>query len=162
MPECYANIAKIYSFSKLPREDIRSKVEELLDKDRFICRRSTRNVSIRMPKTPYRWLKRLVRDCHPTLTVFTKVVRGRFRAVEIVNIIYHNYFEGPWMRGRRDPDFLQKINGNFVCLVATVIRHCLKAWREGECENQAVEFKYETAWCKLIQDPLCQMKTDGN
>lgn len=53
------------------------------------------------------------------------------------------------MKGNRDPEFLDKINGVFICFVATAMRHCLKAWRTGECSPVPQEFKYESAWCKL-------------
>ncbi|KAF8426774.1 hypothetical protein BGX38DRAFT_1147109 [Terfezia claveryi] len=59
------------------------------------------------------------------------------------------YLEGRKRKGNREPDFLEKINGVLICLVATAIRHCLKAWRTGECADSVQEFKYETAWCKL-------------
>lgn len=53
------------------------------------------------------------------------------------------------MQGNRDPDFLDKINGVFICFVASAIRHSLKAWRKGDSIPVMQEFKYETAWCKL-------------
>ncbi|KAF8437829.1 hypothetical protein BGX38DRAFT_1273858 [Terfezia claveryi] len=56
------------------------------------------------------------------------------------------YFEGRKRKGNREPNFLEKINGVFICLVATAIRHCLKAWRTGKCADSVQEFKYETAW----------------
>ena len=59
------------------------------------------------------------------------------------------------MQGNREPVFLDKINGVFICFVASAIRHCLKAWRTGKCatddekkKNKSLEFKYETAWRK--------------
>lgn len=52
------------------------------------------------------------------------------------------------MRGNRDPEFLDRINGVFICFVVTAIRHCLKAWKTWECDNGGPDFKYETAWCK--------------
>ena len=74
-----------------------------------------------------------------------------FRAEEIVNIIYAQYFQGAKRKGNQDPKFLDRVNGAFICLVATAIRHCLKAWRTGILDEQAPEFKYETAWCRLVE-----------
>jgi len=79
---------------------------------------------------------------YPTLTL--KKCEGRLRVEEIVTIIYQKYFQGPKRKGNREPDFLEKINGVFICFVATTIRHCLKAWRTGECAERVTEFKYET------------------
>ncbi|RPB19933.1 hypothetical protein L211DRAFT_852803 [Terfezia boudieri ATCC MYA-4762] len=51
------------------------------------------------------------------------------------------------MKGNRDPSFLDRINGVFICFVALAMRHSLKAWRTGDCNPVIQEFKYETAWC---------------
>ncbi|RPB18237.1 hypothetical protein L211DRAFT_854316 [Terfezia boudieri ATCC MYA-4762] len=96
---------------------MKQKIEYLLDGDRFICRRAKR-------------------DIH----------HGQFQAEEIVAIVYQKYFEGAKRKGNREPDFLEKINGVFICFVATAISHCLKAWKTGECADSMQEFKYEMAW----------------
>ncbi|RPB21400.1 hypothetical protein L211DRAFT_790583 [Terfezia boudieri ATCC MYA-4762] len=62
-----------------------------------------------------------------------KEFRGRFRAEEIINIIYQRYFQGTKMKGNRDPSFLDRINGIFICFVASAMCHSLKAWRMGDC-----------------------------
>ncbi|RPB18716.1 hypothetical protein L211DRAFT_853865 [Terfezia boudieri ATCC MYA-4762] len=51
------------------------------------------------------------------------------------------------MKGNRDPSFLDRINGVFICFVASAMRHSLKVWRTGDCNPVIQEFKYETAWC---------------
>ena len=79
---------------------------------------------------------------------------GRFRAEEIVAVIYQRYYNGSRRQGSRDPEFLDRINGVFICFVATAIRHCLKAWRTGELAESGPDFKYETNWGKLLPDPL--------
>ncbi|KAF8443562.1 hypothetical protein BDZ91DRAFT_754517 [Kalaharituber pfeilii] len=43
--------------------------------------------------------------------------------------------------------FLDRINKQFICLVASMIRHCLKAWSLGTFNQNSVEFKFETAFC---------------
>ncbi|KAF8428826.1 hypothetical protein BGX38DRAFT_1334659 [Terfezia claveryi] len=116
--ECRASITRVYGISQLPKECMKTKVEYLLEGDRFICRQSSRDE-----------------------------FRGRFRAEEIVNIIYQRYFQGPKMKGNRDPGFLDRINGVFICFVASAMRHSLKAWKTGDFNPVMQEFKYETAWC---------------
>ena len=64
-----------------------------------------------------------------------------------MRVIYAKYFFSKRMKGNRDPEFLERINGVFICLVATTIRHCLKMWRTGEYLD-GPDFKYETAWSK--------------
>jgi hypothetical protein len=64
-----------------------------------------------------------------------------------VNVVYRAYFK---QKGNRGPKFFDKINGAFVCLVAAILRHCLKSWITGEYAESSPEFKYETAWCEFI------------
>jgi len=75
-------------------------------------------------------------------------MKGRFRAEEIVMVIYQRYYKGKRKQGHREPDFMNRINRVFICLVASAIRHCLKAWRTGEFV-EGRDFKYETAWGRL-------------
>ena len=49
------------------------------------------------------------------------------------------------MRGYRNCELHEKINGIFICLVATALRHCLKQWVTGELAEEVAEFKYEAA-----------------
>ena len=80
-------------------------------------------------------------------------LKGRFLCEEIVTIIVQKYFERASMKVHGEPEFLDKINGVFICCMASAIRHCLKAWKTVECAKRAVDFKYDTAWCKSIPDP---------
>ena len=73
-----------------------------------------------------------------------------FRAKEIVTIIYAQYFKTIKRKGNQDPKFLDRVNGAFICLVATAIWHSLKAWKTGGLNDKGPEFKYETAYCKLM------------
>ncbi|KAF8414406.1 hypothetical protein BGX38DRAFT_1335379 [Terfezia claveryi] len=116
--ECWASITRVYSISQLPKECMKTKVEYLLEGDRFICRQSSRDE-----------------------------FRGWFRAEEIINIIYQRYFQGLKIKGNRDPGFLERINGVFICFVASAMHHSLKAWKTGDCNPVMQEFKYETTWC---------------
>jgi len=75
-------------------------------------------------------------------------MKGRFRAEEIVMVIYQRYYEGKRKQRHREPDFMNRINGVFICLVASAIRHCLKTWRMGEFVETR-DFKYETVWGRL-------------
>jgi len=81
-------------------------------------------------------------------------LEGHFRAEEIVAVIYQRYYNGSRRQGSQDPEFLDRINGVFICIVATAIQHCLKAWRTGELAESGPDFKYETNWGKLLPDAL--------
>jgi len=61
-----------------------------------------------------------------------------------VDIIYNKYYAGKKMRGYRNCELHEKINGIFICLVATALRHYLKQWVTGELAEEVAEFKYET------------------
>jgi len=67
-------------------------------------------------------------------------------------VIYNKYYAGKKMREYRDREFHEKINGIFICLVASALRHCLKHWVTGELAEEMVEFKYETAAGKTNSD----------
>jgi len=75
-------------------------------------------------------------------------MKGRFHAEEIVMMIYQRDYKGNRKQGHREPDFMNWINGVFICLVASAIRHCLKAWRTREFV-EGRDFKYETVWGRL-------------
>ena len=67
----------------------------------------------------------------------------RFRASEIVTLIFQIFIQHPRMRGNQDGKFLEKMHRTLICLVAGAIRHCL---REYLVEYKSlIEFKYETA-----------------
>ena len=63
-----------------------------------------------------------------------------------MNIIYTHYVKTVKRKGKQDPKFFNKIHGAFICLVATAIRHSLKA---GAHDEKWPEFKYETVCCNL-------------
>ena len=71
------------------------------------------------------------------------------RAEEVMNIIDTQYFKTVKRKHNQDPKFLEKLNGAFIFLVATAIRHSLKACRTRVHDEKGPEFKYETAYCKL-------------
>ena len=54
-----------------------------------------------------------------------------------MTIIYQKYYQGPRMQGRRESEFLDRINGVFIYFVACAIRHCLKLWKTGELKQGA-------------------------
>jgi hypothetical protein len=66
-----------------------------------------------------------------TILISEQDTQGRFLASEIIDVIWLKYFASKRMRGIRDPDFIDEINREFVCLVCASIQHCLKAWRTG-------------------------------
>ena len=67
----------------------------------------------------------------------------RFRASEIVTLIFQMFFQYPKMRGNRDGKLFEIMNGTLICLVAGAIRHCLREYLIGD--KSLIEFKYETA-----------------
>ena len=67
----------------------------------------------------------------------------RFRASDIVTLIFQIFFQCLRMRGNWDGKFLEKINRTRICLVAGAIRHCLREYLIGD--KTLSEFKYETA-----------------
>ena len=71
----------------------------------------------------------------------------RFRAAELVTLIYECFFKNPRMRGNREVKFFDKINMAFVCLVAAAIQHCLKECVLGEQvrNKELIDFNYDTA-----------------
>lgn len=75
-------------------------------------------------------------------------------------LIFQKYFQGAKAKGSKEPAFLEKINGAFICLVAAAIRHCLKAWKTGDYDPKSPDFKYQTAWCRLIQYLLREDETE--
>jgi len=79
---------------------------------------------------------------------------------EIVKVIHQKYFYSKRMNRNRDPEFLERINGVFICFVATIIRHCLKMWRSGEYLDDGPDFKYETA-CRKCTQVLWQSGIDN-
>ena len=79
----------------------------------------------------------------------------------IFSLFFLIYLQGLKRKGTREPDFLAKINGVFICLVTTVIRHCLKEWAMGECAVKVTNFKYETAGGRLAKKSLFQKKTNS-
>ena len=79
-----------------------------------------------------------------------------FKAPEITGIIFGKYFAGNKMRGHTDDRFFDSINEVFFCLVASAIRHVLKAWSTGVfIESTLVNaFKYETAARESPENPI--------
>ncbi|KAF8442656.1 hypothetical protein BDZ91DRAFT_754871 [Kalaharituber pfeilii] len=73
-------------------------------------------------------------------------MENQFITEEIIELIWNKYFVGTKMRGNIDPEFLDRINKQFICLVASVIQHCLKAWSLGTFNQTSIEFKFETAF----------------
>ena len=75
-------------------------------------------------------------------------MKGRFRAEEIVMVIYQRYYKGKRKPEHQEPNFMNWINRVFICLAASAIWYCLKAWRIREfIEDQ--DLKYDTAWGRL-------------
>ena len=69
-----------------------------------------------------------------------QLLEGRFRAEEIVAVIYQRYYNNFRKQGSCDSDFLHNINGMFICFVTTAIRHYLKALKTVQLAELATEF----------------------
>ena len=114
-----------------------SRIEELIDKDRFTCQRQKRKVS----RVQDEVCRRAANE--------EQELQNRFRAQEIPELIFRKYFSGPKMRGIRDPSFIERINAQFICLVCSVIQHNLKAHRTGQY-LEPLDFKQVNSSRKLI------------
>ncbi|KAI5781126.1 hypothetical protein DFH27DRAFT_617115 [Peziza echinospora] len=62
-------------------------------------------------------------------------------ADEIVEFIIYRFLRGPKSMGNVDPNSASKINGAFLCFVASVIQHSPKAWRSGTLDNPLEEYR---------------------
>ncbi|KAF8416449.1 hypothetical protein EV426DRAFT_705920 [Tirmania nivea] len=115
--ECKRSIIEVYQLTHLSQPEIADNVQALLFQDRFICCQDGRQTDQR-----------------------------HFRAKEITEVIFRKYFSGTKMRGNFDDAFFNSINEVFICLVTSAMRHCLKGWITGSCEEtpKSHEFKYET------------------
>ncbi|KAF8433171.1 hypothetical protein BGX38DRAFT_1146201 [Terfezia claveryi] len=115
--ECKHSIVELFGLNKLSQGEIAMQVNYLLVQDSFICREDGRETHQR-----------------------------HFRATEIREIIFRKYFVTIKMRGNFDATFFDSINEVFICLVASAMRHCLKAWTTGVyVEPPKTEvFKYDT------------------
>ena len=49
----------------------------------------------------------------------------RFLAPQIPGVIFAQYYSGPKKNGMTDEGFLDKIDGPFICLTATILCHSL-------------------------------------
>ncbi|KAF8427190.1 hypothetical protein BGX38DRAFT_1278765 [Terfezia claveryi] len=87
------------------------------------------------------------------------ILRHRFRAAEIVMVIYECFFWRPKIRGKRDSKIFDHINSILICLVASAIQYCLKELKSGE-DTEAIEFKYEMAEEKVRTLILANIKVD--
>ena len=85
-----------------------------------------------------------LRACERMLTPTKQTFQYCFWASEIVRLIYECFFKCPKMKGGRNIKFFDKINPVFICLVAVVIQHCLKAWKDGTEPTELLDFKYVT------------------
>ena len=86
-----------------------------------------------------------------------KKLKGRFRAEEIVAVIYQRYYNESRRQGSRDPKFLDRINSVFICLVTMAIQYYLKAWRTSELAESGPDFKYEINWGNLLPDAVVKL-----
>ncbi|KAI9887156.1 MAG: hypothetical protein M1823_001063 [Watsoniomyces obsoletus] len=110
-------VTGLYSFPKAlpghksPVKDLIARhVKYLLEKDRYVC-----------AEAGYESFK------------------YRFLNPAIAEVIFLRFFKGSEKVSWREPGFLEAINGTLVCLIATVIGHCLKQWSTGELETR-IEF----------------------
>src|SRR5215216_6064297 len=111
-------IESLYQLDSRDPARVRSKVQWLLEKDRFLCLPRSRDVSA--PLSIFE-------------TILTKLKRavGRFLAPEIISLVFEQFFKGKKMRGRRDKSYFDKINHNFIALTAGILYHTLRAWITG-------------------------------
>ncbi|KAF8458589.1 hypothetical protein BGX38DRAFT_1138674 [Terfezia claveryi] len=64
-----------------------------------------------------------------------------------MNVIFRKYFASVKMRRNFNDTFFNSINKVFICLVTSVMRHCLKSWTIGVYVEppKTGDFKYNTS-----------------
>ncbi len=92
-------------------------VNHLLEKDRFTCFSKLREVGVIFFR--------------PTETYFEQEMGFRFSAEEIPNFIFNHFIRGSRKVGTKNPDFVKAITPQFICLICTVMYHCLSQWTTG-------------------------------
>jgi hypothetical protein len=107
--------------------ELAEQIEYLLEDDRFLCPVENYEVRTESPKAPTR---------APKLSLKLKKKQDcnlRFFAPVLVQTMFIKHFEGPKARGKKYKDvWIPSINGPFVCLTATILRHLLGCYRSGE------------------------------
>lgn len=73
----------------------------------------------------------------------------RLQVSKIVMVIFKCFFEPPKIDGNPNVRFFDYINSVFICLVGTVLQHCLKEWKGREQANKLVNFNYKTVASKF-------------
>lgn len=105
----------LYNIEGVVREDMtvaeartarKQLVKYLVDEDRFIC-----------PPEKY------------------EAVSFLFTAPAISQFIYQHFYGTQSARGSKDPSFLAKINGVFLCVVTTALWHGLISWESGDQQS---------------------------
>ena len=132
---CKHSILEIYGINKLDTEELDRKIHWLLSYDRFICCEDGREEDVGAS----RWIWYLL-TCTQEPTRY-------FKARELTDLIFRKYFATRKMRRNKDSTFFDSINEVFICLVASVMRHCLKPRRSGVYQEKSrfSGFKYETS-----------------
>ena len=69
--------------------------------------------------------------------------------MQIAKAIFIRYFDGKKKIGNHVPEFIEQFNNVFICLVTTVIFHCLKSWESGVLDSGGPDFKSDTRRCEL-------------
>ncbi|KAF8433856.1 hypothetical protein BGX38DRAFT_1275914 [Terfezia claveryi] len=86
--------------------------------------------------------------------------RFRFRAQEAIVFIHQEFFTSPKKLGNRNKDFITKINGQFICLIFTVLYHTLQCYETGEYVV-GEDFNYTNSISKLGSPEKSCLATDN-
>ena len=114
---------RIGRYYDLPQDltAIARRVNYLLERDRFMCFPRGYEVNVRF----------VIARPQIMRMDLTQQVTHRFRAPQILEATWGEYFKCRKMRGIAAPDFLGRINGTMVCLTCTMLCHTLRAWQTG-------------------------------
>ena len=132
---CKQSILEVYGINKLDTEELARKIQWLLTYDCCICREDGRKHDVGASRRIW------------YLLTCTQEPTRYFKAPELTEVIFRKYFATRKMRGNKDITFFDSINEVFICLVASVMRYCLKPCRTVVYEEKSrlSEFKYETS-----------------
>lgn len=77
-----------------------------------------------------------IKGCLESTDRFRKTFKLRFCAPQIADAIFEKFYSSARRIGSKEPEFLNAINGVFICLISTAIFHCLKAWENGTYDGR--------------------------
>jgi hypothetical protein len=114
-----------HELKNLPDAKERAKrVGWLLDDDRFTC---------------------------PTDDPESDCLDDRFQSVLLAQATYDRFYARSGLRGHTNTDFLEQINGTYICLISAAVYHTLKGWRSG---NWRIPSQFRESTVRIVYTRL--------